>query len=186
MTEQITVTPTQTNGKVMWTLCYHQQCGGPAHPTNKAYPPIMLPANGSPYDFQIVIGQPDLGITFAQDPMWIAPGKGVKPPPKSFNSHNQIGDISVSTDGKVLSLTDHNSNMFPKWFSYQLNFVRGSQPTDPLDPDWHNGGGGFTLYFATAEIAAMTLIAMVVLLSIGFGLGRYTMARKIGARGVKG
>jgi len=186
MSEQITVTPTQqANGTIAWTLCYHQKCGGPAHPTVKAYPPIMVPADAAAYDFNIVIGQPDLGITFAPDPIWIAPGKGIKPP-HGTNSHNQLGDFSVGNNGKTLSLTDQNSNMFGKWFSYQLNFVRGSKPVDALDPDWHNGGGGFNLYFASAEMAAITLIAAAVLLLLGFSLGRFTMGRRVRARRTNG
>lgn len=186
MAHEITITPTQQgNGTIAWSLCYQLKCGGPGDPANKAYPDIMVPADGTPHEFKVTIAKPDFGITFAQDALWVAPGRGVHTG-KGLDSHHQINSYTVDTGGKVLTFTDENSNMFPKWFSYGMNFVQGQKTVQPIDPDWHNGGGGFTVYFASAEAAAVTLIAMIVLLFIGFGIGRYTMGRKIGARGVKG
>ena len=186
MTEQIAVTPTQLqNGQIAWSLCYKGQCGGPGHPTNKAYPPIMVPADGVSHDFKISITKPDFGITFNPDALWMAHGKGVHPP-KGLHSHHQINSYTVDTGGKDLTFTDDNSNLFGMWLSYRLNFVQGQKAVSPIDPDWHNGGGGFSLYYSSAQVAAVTIVAALVLLAIGFGIGRFTAARKVGPREIGG
>jgi hypothetical protein len=180
MVDQITVTPTQQqDGSIAWSLCY-QSCGGPAKGPKSAYPDIMVPADGMPHEFKVTIGQPDLGISFAPDALWVTPGKGKHPSAPGLNSHHQINSFTVDTNGKTLSFTDENSTLFPHWLSYRLNFVQGTKPVAPIDPDWHNGGGGFSLYFGTAELATVTLVSAIVLLLIGFGLGRFMSARKVG------
>jgi hypothetical protein len=183
MAHEITVTPTQqVDGNIAWTLCYEKQCGGPAQGTK--YPAIIVPADGQSHDFKVTIGQPDLGIIYDQDALWMAPGKGVKPK-KGLDNHHQINGFTVDSNGKVLTFTDDNSNMFPKWFSYQLNFRQGDKKV-VLDPDWKNGGGGFGLYFKSVEAAAVTILAAVILVALGAWIGRLTLRRKLANTGKAG
>jgi hypothetical protein len=183
MANAITVTPTQrADGTIAWTLCYRTNCGGPAQGTN--YPEVKLPATGESQDFTVTIGQPDLGLIFDQDPLWMAPGKGKKPT-VGQHGNSQIHNVTVNSDGKVLTFTDENSNLFPKWFSYQLNFVQGSKKV-VLDPDWKNGGGGFSNYFGTFEATIVTLVAAALLLLLGAWIGRFTLRRRAMSAGKTG
>ena len=183
MANEITVTPMQrTDGTIAWTLCYQTKCGGPAQGT--PYPVVQLPANGEPQDFTFTIGQPDLGLIFDQDPLWMAPGKGKKPA-NGQHGNGQIHNVTVDSNGKVLTLTDNNGGLFPKWYSYQLNFLQGTKKV-VLDPDWKNGGGGFTYYFASPEATMVTLIAAVLLLALGAWIGRFTLRRRLANTGRPG
>jgi hypothetical protein len=183
MANNITVTPTQkADGSIAWTLCYQTKCGGPAQGT--AYPAVTLPNDGMPHDFKVSIGQPDLGIGFDQDPLWMTPGKGKKPADGEHGNH-QIHSVTVDSNGKSITFTDDNGNLFSKWYSYQLNFVQGEKKV-VLDPDWKNGGGGFGYYFSSAEATMVTLVAALLLLILGAWIGRFTLRRTLANTGKAG
>jgi hypothetical protein len=166
MAEVMTATPSMGPDGVTWRLCNvsTNACGSgtPQDP----YPVVDLGAKTGPHDVIFVVNDPaKLGIKFATNGFWMEPGKGKHPTNPTINSNNQItGTLQPSPS--VLIVSDKNDNSTPMWLSYRLNFVDNANNTvNPIDPDWHNGGGGSgissTLAVATLAIGVATLVVIL-------------------------
>lgn len=115
---------------------------------------------GNNVDFTYVItGNGTQNVTFASDPIWIAPDNGSgKSPAESGVNTDEIKDINV-TGGKVLTFTDLNTTN--DLLTYQLNF-NGAVPLDPIIVN--NGGGppGFQFeYLIGAALLGLVALWMI-------------------------
>lgn len=143
----ITAHAVENGGSLDWYLCHDGTCGGPGHPTVKAYPVVTVDNGVMDTLFVVNIAEPSKGITFANtssdphngdDAIYVTPGSG-QHPGQGNNSHGQIHNITLATP-TTLAFNDKNS--WKGTLSYALNFQRGGQPVTSIDPDIRNGGGG--------------------------------------------
>lgn len=134
----ITVTPTKNgNGVFEWTVTYGKDSGKKPG----EYPIVTLKHGGTNERFRITLVDPEYGITFSGDPLWIQAGSC----PTTAGIDKNLID-KVETDQTIVRFRDLNSNEQPVSLWYRLNFnVPGLNPGDPgtfLDPEIRNGGGG--------------------------------------------
>lgn len=154
----ITVSPSKNaNGVFEWTVTYGKQSG------NKPgeYPPVKLPQGGTNERFKITLADPEFGIEFSDDPLWIQQGSC----PTSTGIDTSLID-KFEPGQTVVKFRDLNSNPAELSLWYRLNFnVPGLNPGDPgtfLDPEIRNGGGGGpggTKWLAAVAVAAAAVVA---------------------------
>ena len=162
------------NGNVNWTLCYMNppdppkpQCG-----TTKAdYPNIELVKDSghNTITFKITNDQTNLGIKFANDPLWIKKGSQPTGP---------VGDPQIESlkghGTPELSFVDKNSkpnkaDPSPYVLKYRLNFVTAeNKKVTSIDPDIRNGGttAGFNQTTLLLAGAGLVLLLAAIFLSI--------------------
>jgi len=128
-----------------------------------SYPNVSVPANhfDKLFSFTIVNDNTQLGIKFADGPLWIKANS--KPTGPGVNG--QI--YAVNGGGKTeLTFKDKNSSMVT--LKYQLNFVdKDGNKVTAIDPDIKNGGKVSAQIFhspiAIAIAAAVAIFLLVVL-----------------------
>lgn len=150
----ITVTPTKNaNGVFEWTLTY----GGRSGSKNGEYPTVHLRHGGKNERFEITLVDSTYGITFSNDPLWIAPGAC----PVVTGIDKTLID-RVETGPTVVKFRDLNSNANEMSLWYRLNFnvpgLKAGEEGTYLDPEIRNGGGGgpgMNLWRTVAAIVAV-------------------------------
>jgi len=187
MSVVMTATPSGPDPQhINWKLCNltTNVCGTGTQ--TEPYPAIYLSYNSGPQDVIFVINDPsNLGIKFANDPLWMVMNQGQHPTGPGIHSNGQLG--TPQKFSSVLIVPDHNSQA--QWMSYRLNFVdKANQPVKAIDPDWHNGGtgSGLSFYLSDQVFVASVAGALVLGLLIGMWIGRVVMrsqSRKSGTIG---
>lgn len=133
--------------------------GSPQGPGSYPHIPIVKGATGSVMNFTI-LGNPNSNIVFASTVSQPPPGSGPiyiqAGSAKPTSGVNGQFTYTVSSNGKVLTLTD--SNQQPGPYTYVLNFVNAGQ----LDPIIDNGGPSLS-HNDYVWYAAGALVLMVVL-----------------------
>jgi hypothetical protein len=166
-------TPTlNTNGKVSWKLCYINPPDPPKCGTTKAdYPNIELVQDSGKNTIKFVItgDQTNLGIKFANDPLWIK--KGSQPTGPVVNG--QIESLKGHGTPE-LTFVDKNSkpdkaDPSPYVLKYRLNFIdKDNNKVTSIDPDIKNGGttAGFNQTAVLLAGAGLLLLLAAIVMSI--------------------
>lgn len=147
--------------------------GGQSSKQKMTFPVIDLPQGTGPYliTFQIVGDNP---VKFdPTDPIWVKAGSDPKPSDPS-HKHNQILTPQVIQQGKVLTVSDPNTDKAN--LHYRLNFV-GDSKHQSLDPIIKNGGG--TTQGGIGTEVAILIVNLVVLAAVLFVAFRLETIRKM-------
>lgn len=144
--------------------------GGHIEVQKNSFPIIDLPKNTGSYAITFTIaGQNNL--TFDTTRPFVIDGPAT--------SQAQIQSVTVSPDGKALTVRDKNDNdgsLPPLLLDYSLNFVGGDQQHRTLDPVIKNGGKTTVRTMAprpsTLEVAtfAISLAVLITLLFVAYQL----------------
>jgi hypothetical protein len=163
--DPVEVTPINaatTNGP--WRVAH----GGAASNQANSYPVVHVPVDKGDYTITFNIGGQNDLVFDSTSPIWIQTGGK----PSGAVVDNHFKDISVSQDGKTLTLTDSKEDTSTKKsvkFHYQLNFTGNDNNSHKkLDPIILNDGGkgisGFTrLQIVEIGLAALAVIFLAVL-----------------------
>ena len=166
-------TPTlDKSGNVSWKLCYLDPPDPPQCGTTKAdYPNIELVKDSgkNTIKFKITNDQTNLGLKFANDPLWIK--KGGQPTGPVVDA--QIESLQGHGTPQ-LTFVDKNSkpnkaNPTEYVLKYRLNFVdRENKKVTSIDPDIRNGGTtvGFNQTTLLLAGAGLVLLLAAIVMSI--------------------
>ncbi len=146
-TQNFEATPTLKGGKVSWKLCHTNPNPDVCGDSKATYPDIILGRGTGKHtiEFKITNDQTDLGIKFANDPVWIK--KGAQPTGPGVDP--QI-ETPMGKGTPVLTFVDKNSKPDKAEpgdyvLKYQLNFVdKDNKKVTSIDPDIKNGGTTIT------------------------------------------
>ena len=171
-TQNFEATPTlDKSGNVSWTLC-HTNPNPPVCGDSKAtYPDIELVKDSgkNTIKFKITNDQTNLGLKFANDPLWIKKGSQPTGPVvdgqiESLQGHGTPELTFVDKNSKP-----NKANPAEYVLKYRLNFVdKDNKKVTSIDPDIKNGGTtvGFNQTTLLLAGAGLVLLLAAMWLSI--------------------
>jgi hypothetical protein len=168
------VKPQQNGQNIDLWLCHGTVCGK----SPGTYPDVTLNPGSGPHTFIVSITDPTLGVTFADDPMWIKPSHG-SPPNHMWDSAGQIPPLTKANNTTIFFTDQNNNDPSNGWLTlgYALRF---NTPNGVLsiDPDIKNGGGTSTAY-TTLQVAEFGITAATLLTLIFVALRQESIRQMV-------